>query len=350
MLTASALFADASHNDSTYNGCEVHNDCDLFKRNHKAWFINAEFLYWTVNEGATDFALKMNRPAWSATNGNYAVGKYQNAKFNWSPGVRASIGYFNAPHYWDAFVQYTYLDVGGKKTVDAPTCPGLYLVGTWPGPDAGLIFGAPPALQQAVSKMDFNYQVGDLLASRRFHTNPHLRVNLFGGVTAAWIHQTWKVRYTNILNQQTKIHNSWKFSGAGLRIGVLVDWFVGADFYLTGMTSSALLSGCYKNHARQSTNATTLPETIDISVPFRNVHFKDNRLAYTAQFSAGPSWQKNFENNRLVLFAGYELTIWANLHQIYRSTFGIVTAGHETFINDSLVCLQGLTVKAGLDF
>src|SRR5579863_2862199 len=39
-------------------------DCDLFSKDKKVLFVNLEFLWWTVNEGALDYAIKMKNPAW----------------------------------------------------------------------------------------------------------------------------------------------------------------------------------------------------------------------------------------------------------------------------------------------
>ncbi len=36
-------------------------DADLFNKDKKVWFVNAEFLYWLVNESALDYAIKMDR-------------------------------------------------------------------------------------------------------------------------------------------------------------------------------------------------------------------------------------------------------------------------------------------------
>ena len=93
-------------------------DCDLFSKDKKVLFFNLEFLYWTVNEGALDYAIKMKNPAWGTPTD--AVGHYKRAEFNWNPGVRFNFGYFNAPHYWDAQAQYTYFYSAGKETAKAP--------------------------------------------------------------------------------------------------------------------------------------------------------------------------------------------------------------------------------------
>ncbi|MBS0619974.1 MAG: hypothetical protein JSS61_00750 [Verrucomicrobia bacterium] len=320
---------------------------DLFCKNRKVYFIDAEFLYWGVNEGATDFALKMNHPAWSSTTSTYAVGKYHSANFSWEPGFRVSFGYFNAPHYWDVYGQYTYLRARGTDEVHAPSDTGKYLLGTWIEPDFGTT-GATTPLKKAHSSIEFDYNVIDLLFTRRFHTNPHLRLNVFGGGTAAIFDQDWDVHYTDLNNYKSKIENDWNFGGAGIRLGMRVDWFMGWDIYLTGTGSGAVLAGVYENKAKQTTNAPVAGA--DNEIPFRNTHFRDTRLTYTAQLLAGPSWQKAFKSVRAEITCAYEFTVWTNLHNIYRSSLAGPQAGKDTYINSSNVSLQGLTVRFNLDF
>jgi len=325
--------------------CEAER-LDLFRKNHWVIFTNVEFLLWTVNESALDFAIKMQEPSWSSSQ-TYAAGKYKNATFGWDPGVRFSFGYFNAPHYWDIMAQYTFLHADGENTVHAPHETDQFLNGTWIGPDFNTTSAASP-LQKAHSKIDLYYNIVDGLFSRRFHPNPHFRMSLFGGATAAFIHQIWHVRYTDKEQDLSKIKNKWSFDGAGARIGITLDWFIRQNFYFSGMISNAILSGVYKNHAFQNTNATVAGA--NNTLPFRDTHFRDVRLVYTAQFFLGPSWQKAFKKVRTDLFAGYEFTVWNNLHEIYRSSLAGPSAGKDTYINSSVMSLQGLTVRWNLDF
>lgn len=345
-LAAFSLHADQDDETSQpqMEAEDEEEDLDLFNKNKQVFFLTADFLYWTVNEGATDYALKMKHPAWSSTAPDYGVGHYHSAEFDWNPGLRVAFGFFRAPHYWDSSIQYTYLSVDGDDEVHAPDSSDRFLLGTWQEPS----ITTPIALKHAKSHIVFNYNLLDWMFSRRFFPNPHLRLDVSGGLTGVDIKQTWKVRYKDLSDNHSHIRNTWKFFGMGLRLGLHVDWFMGYDIYLTGQMSTALLSGRYNNRSFQKTDAFT--PGADNSVAFRNTHFRDTRLAPSLQMLAGLSWQKTFESVRATLFAGYELTSWFNLHQIYRTPLSAPTAGKDTFINDSAVSLQGLTVSGNLDF
>jgi hypothetical protein len=346
LIASSLIYADAMPPP------DDDSDLDLFSKNNSVIFVSGEFLYWKVNEAPLDYAIKMKQPAWGPTN-VYANGKMEKASFDWEPGFRVNVGWFDGPSYWDAYLQYTYLRSHGHNETHAPDESNLFLNGTWPHPDPSI---TSPSLSKAESDIHFHYNVGDFLFSRRFFPNPHLRLKLFGGATGAWLNQDWKVEYTDTNNQKSHIRNHWRFSGGGLRIGLGVDWYLHiTGLYFTGIASGALLGGEYHNVSKQTTSTTPsftiLPaDQYDTSVPIRNNHFEDARFAAQAQIAAGPSWQQSFDIVRTELFIGYELTSWANLQEVYRSTSGIPQASKETWMGSGLITLQGLTARFTLDF
>ena len=328
------------------NVADQEEDSDLFRKDKRVVFANVDFLYWTVNESANEYALRMEHDPWSQTINTFANGEYKNATFDWDPGVRINMGYFNAPHYWDMYAQYTFLHASGKDHTNAPDSGEKFLVGTWINPNASTT--NPVALKHAKSAIDFYYNVADVIFSRRFNPNDHLRMNFFGGATAAFIHQNWNVRYEDLQDEHTKIHNKWHFAGAGLRLGLLVDWYMGWDIYLTSQISAATLSGVYENKAKQKTSA--FVAGANSSKALLNTEYEDVRLVYNTQFLLGPSWQKAFETVRTGIFVGYEFTIWTNLHAIYRSDFSLAQAAKTPIVENSNVCLQGLTARWNIDF
>lgn len=343
LCTTPFLYGDAA----TYQKSEYPAEPDLFRKDDSIYFITSEYLCWNASEGALDYALHMNHPAWSTIKDTYAIGDYRNAEFDWSSGLRFAFGFFRAPHYWDIFLQYTYVPCFGSNESHAPDSADRFLNGTWIHPDVDTTSASIP-LKKANTRIQLDYHLLELLMSRRFYTNPHFRLNLYGGVASAFLYQDWDVFYTDLADQQSKISNDWSFEGLGLRLGVKLDWYLGWDLYLTGLASSGILAGWYENTAKQSTDA-FIPTT-DKEIPFRDTKFEDTRLTYTTQFMSGISWQKVLEPVRLECLVGYEFNIWTNLHQVYRSGFAGATAGKDTYINDSNLSLQGATVRFNIDF
>jgi len=320
-------------------------DTDLFHKDKKVYFVNAEFLYWMVNEGALDYALQMKSPAWGID--TQGVGHYKITDFDWSPGFRLNIGYFNAPHYWDTLLQFTHFKGRGDGHAKTRNVPNEFLNGTWPAPSFDPE-GAP--LAKARTHIDLRLNLLEGLFTRRFFPNPHLRMRLFGGPAVLWIRQNWEIDYKDTAGQKSHIRNYWRFTGAGIRVGYLVDWFLGrGGFFFTGLVSGALYAGNYHNVSRQ-TSTDDMSGFLNPALPLRNVHYHDTRIVPQLQVLAGPSWQMGFGNYRTELFLGYELSIWGNLHEVFRTTQATPTGSKETRINNSLVCIQGVTFRWNLDF
>jgi len=318
-------------------------DCDLFSRDKKVLFVNVEFLYWTVTEGALDYAIKMKKAAWG--NPTDAVGHYQRAEFDWRPGLRVSFGYFNAPHYWDAYAQYTYFHATGHEKVKKPHNPTRFLNGTWPQPDPS---GDVP-LSHASSSIGLTMNLLDLLATRRFHPNPHLRIRANGGIAIGLLRQNWEINYRDTNWNKSHLHNNWHFGGAGIQFGGIVDWFMGkGGYYLTAGSSLSFLAGSYKNVTKQK--STFSGPGFDPSLPLRNAHYQDTRLIPHFRIYAGPSWQQSFTRFRTEVQLAYELNIWANLHEVIRTSSDAPTAPKLTSLDSAWIGIQGVTVRWNLDF
>ena len=133
IAATSGLQADTAPEDQTYSEYQPYCEVDLFRRDTPIYFIEAEYLYWVVNEGALDYTVKMNKPA--GPEKSYAVGNFHNAEFDWSSGFRVAFGYFRAPHYWDMFLEYTYLPAFGSNEVRTSHSSDKFLNGTWSHPD-----------------------------------------------------------------------------------------------------------------------------------------------------------------------------------------------------------------------
>ena len=336
------IYATQPKDAAPYFPPEAHaKDSDLFKKNAQIYAGHVEFLYWTVAEGALDYALKMRHDAWGPTP-SYAQGRFENAGYDFGPGFRLGLHYFRAPNYWELKWQYTRMTNRGESHSNKPNAPEQFLTGTWPQ-----ITTAP--LLEAISHIHLNYNVFDMLVDRVFIPNPHLKLRVIGGALIAWMDQDWKVRYIDSSSHSTTIRNRWHFVGAGLKTGSMVDWYWARDLYLTGVGTFGVLMGSYSNCAKQTTTFLPTPED-HTAVPVRNASYHDVRPSVTAQMMLGPSWQKNYPNNRIEVFAGFEMNIWFNLQEIYRSTAGVPLAAKETWINTGVLALYGITTRLTVDF
>ncbi|HSX12787.1 MAG TPA: hypothetical protein VLF61_04775, partial [Rhabdochlamydiaceae bacterium] len=156
-LSTTALFAVTDTGEPEEKETEV-SKFDM----RQSCFANLEFLYWTVQEGALDYAVHMNRPGPASP--AFAIGKYKIASFDWDPGFRISAGFYRAPHYWEVFGQYTWFYSKGSNRTFEPSEPGEFLNATWNEMTT-------PPLARAESHINVHYNIGDLLVTRVFDPN-----------------------------------------------------------------------------------------------------------------------------------------------------------------------------------
>lgn len=319
-------------------------DADLFRKDEQVFSGHVEFLYWTIEEGALDYALNMTGSAWgdSATDLNFAQGNFETAGYGFDPGFRIALSFYRAPRFWEIKWQYTRMTVRGKDDANAPEGTNEFLTGTWPQ-----IIDAP--IRTAQSKLHFNYNVFDMVVARMFNPNPHLRIRFIGGATSAWMSQQWIVRYFNAAQKNTRIDNRWTYAAGGLKLGTTADWYWGENVYMTATGSGALLMGSYHNQSKQTADQAPAGN-YNIGIPLRNAKMENIRPVFTMNMSFGPSWQKNFKSSRVELFAAYEITLWTNLQEFYRSTASAPNVAKETWMSTSMLALHGVTVRLTGDF
>ncbi len=305
---------------------------DLFQSDRPAFVLSGEWIFWTVAGGGRNYATRMTHPL-PDSDQTLAQGDVAHASFDWDSGYRFSFGYFRAPHYWEAKIDYTFLHVNGSDQTSRAASAGLFLNPTFP------YFSSEP-IERALSSTRLHYQLANIIAYRVFllPNNPHFRLKLGAAITATWLRQSWNIRYC-AADETTEIKNRWRYWGIGPRVAVHFDWFWGYDIYITGKYSTALVGGHYRNRFREET-----------TVPKGDGLLKEGRLSLNVSFSLGPSYQKSFSWGRIELFAGYELTLWSNLQDTYQSLPSAPAAAKQLWSNRGLLTLHGLTTRLTLNF
>lgn len=317
--------------------CEPQCECDCWEHlfvERSQIFVNLEFLYWTVEEGVLDYAIKKDKNTSAAE--TYGIGKFKTVDYDWRPGYRVSLAWYKCPRYWELTGEYTWLYDKGTSSVSNLDGSLSSLI----NPTTEVISSDPYRRSRAV--IDTHYHVGDLYVARVFDPNPHLRMRLIGGLTLAHIDQMMNQRHSNFVNQRDTIKDKWRFFGGGLRLGVRADWYWGCQFYLTGKTTFAPFIGTYKNEAIQKTTDNVL---------VRYTTYDDHRFTFHTQFILGPSWQVPCDCWSFELFAGYEFNQWFNLQERYRTGWATEPEmAKETKRSQGLYGLHGLTLRFTLGF
>lgn len=290
-------------------------------------YVSAEFLYWTTVAPALDFALSSSNPF--PDSGFLGTGDYKTADYSFCPGFRIGLAYYRCPRFWEVYGEYTWLKDEGKDSTSNFVRPTRFLS-----------YNSPTT--SAKSKIELDYQVGDLWASRVFDPNPHLRVRLIGGFTIANLEQDWKIQYTSIDGFTDEIKEDWCFFGGGIRAGIRADWFWGCQFYLTGKTTFAGMIGSWEHKEFQ--------RELSTGAVFANAKYDDHRLAGHAQFLIGPSWQVPCDCWSFELLAAYEFNLWLNVHERIRTFATNPVSPTETLYANGLLGLHGLTLRLNIGF
>jgi hypothetical protein len=311
------------------------DDSDLFKKDTSAYYVNLEFLYWTAESTSLEYSITQTKDDLTSAD-LFSRGEYNVAKYDWDPGFRVSLGWFNAPKFWRVLLGYTYQRISGSGSQNKPSEANRFLLGTYPQVISS-------TLTKARSNLDLDYDLLDLLVARIFNPNEHLRIRFVGGITATRLRQEFNISYENTLNEKNNIFNKWKFLGLGLKLGSELDWFWGNDFYLTASASAASFVGRYHNLYRMKATTDTLDRA--------DAMYKDYRLSFHTDFLFGSSYQRSFDNNRFEIFLGYELNTFFNLNEIIQSTRSTSSDPSSTPIHNSgAFSMHGLTARFTLDF
>lgn len=296
------------------------------------WFADVAFLYWTVKEGGLGYAVGPG-PATSSVPST-AIGTVQSVDFDWSPGVRVSLGYLFCD-CWHLVGQYTYFNTDGSDSSSAPS------IGSFHGLFPQLV-GEPDMLTSAKSKACFTYHTFDLLTSRTFLLACSLKNTLFGGITGAFINQDWKTLYVGPEPTDFQTFKShWEFSGAGLKFGDRLDW-KWRCFGFFGEISAAILCGSYENRFKSVSFGTVAGVVTDVKID-------DPRIVPTIDCMIAPYYETCICGKNLKIYAAYEIQSWFNLQELLltrgaSSTENIETGGRDNRTLRGLIGLHGVTI------
>jgi len=371
----------ATFESSCCTCCYVRPECHVLPEAGRTLWASGEFLYWQAFAPSRDFAVSNNQPDFQRDDAsepsNGLRGRLYKAKYDWEPGFRVTVG-GQLPHdCWELFADYTWYLGKNNKTAYAPPANGFQgVVGhSWPvaqlvstiADTTGSFAVAPPrgnlSNSRITSDIHLHYQVADLLLARLFTLSKYIDLKITAGLQGAWLSQKWKVVNYNISSESVGVipiitnTMNWSYRGGGLQIGANTNWYVyeSLHVYLNGAFS--MLYGRHSTHLKSQPSNVFL-----VSSPINDFTSKDMRVVTESQIAIGLSWMREFACSMcsLELFAGYELHLWTNVHEVYRNTDDIFQAPHDSFVflNSAVfrsvdvgpLTVQGINVGGTLSF
>jgi hypothetical protein len=264
-------------------------------------------LIWQAREGGAD--------NWSKTitsPGAQQTAELHEAPFNWSAGVRLSVGHFISKES-DVFISATHYNATATDQASGTVYSSLdanYFANNTNGANFG------PSYQRANINWKIYYNTLDTEIGHYFSIDNILTLHPHFGLKFASINQDIKTNWYNPTTTNTFITASENlknnFAGAGPMFGVDSLWpiysGINQSFSLAGNFSTALVYGAWN---------------------FKDVYNNDQPTTITVNSNSirglspmidgllGFQWTKKFPTSELSISLGYEEQIWFNQMQIY---------------------------------
>ncbi|MBX3719173.1 MAG: hypothetical protein KF898_05955 [Parachlamydiales bacterium] len=291
-------------------------------------FVSADFLYWNLQEGGTDYAYSSP----NTTSIFPLKGKRKHLEFDWDPGFRTGLGFVFDHDRWDAYFNFTWFQTSHRASAEERSDRRLF----------SLLAPYPSGLQSAKLSWKVHFYTLDFELGRHFFVSRFLSLRPFFGLKGAWIDQHRHTRYTDRIDSDIfiKTRGRCEFRGIGPWAGINGDWHFCRNFSFFGRVAGSIMWGDFDVHEKQTGNNHTLWFDYDLD--------KD-RIVPMVQFQLGFCWETNLGHDRyhLAFNLSYEDQYWWQQNQFpYYPGTNIPKLNP---INEDL-SLQGLTFDVRLDF
>lgn len=289
-------------------------------------FITADFLWWKLYEGGTEYALKNKNAPFNA---NSIRGPIKHLNFEWEPGFKVGLGYLFGRDGWDIYLDYTRFETHAHSSASSEI-EGLF-------PLMGL---ETSGFAKAKAHWHVEFNDIDLTLGRSYFVSKYLALHPQFGLTAAWIQQHRHAHYSNLPSSALKLNGKNNFWGIGPRIGADAQFYLGRNFSVYADAAGALLWGDF--HVKEKEKNTVAGTEI------YELRYNLHRMVAAIDFGMGLSFETNFNNDacHFMIKTGYEGQYWWRQNQL-----PIFNSSAVDFTRESEdLSLQGLTVDFRLDF
>lgn len=298
------------------------------------WFFTGDMLWWHVNEGGNDYAVRYKGDLFSPETKQ----KDLKLNFKWNWGFRAGIGTTFDHDRWDLSLNFTWFRADNSAAASPHGGPGVIpLLGN---PINSL---TPNVASQVKIHWNIRFYNLDLNLGRNYFVSSKLAFHPFIGVKTGWINQNQHVNsklfFPEVTQVKTKTDND--FWGIGPSAGVEGKWFIGNCFNLFGSAAGALLWGDFDVHQKQ--HSSIIDETT------YRIGFDFHTVVPMTQMQIGMGYETNIYHNqyRIAVNARYEHQYWWQQNQM--PYFPLASTYKFRRFSDDL-SLQGLTVDVRFDF
>lgn len=319
-------------------------------------YLTGSVLYWKNMQSNLGYAISERTPTQSSTDPSGSevtlIGEIKDLEFDWDYGYRGCIGWRFGANSWDMSLEGTYFrdtaNASMQREPSGPVSPYHYIKGLTPD-----FFDS--YISEISSLIKFHYYVLDFILQRPiFQTRSFLARILIGG-RGAYIRQDWHTDYyqtgseTSSISPYANIKNDWKYTAAGLKAGLNLQWYWGLGFSLRALAAGASTIGLYEAKAVNS-KIDYSQSTTGTKYYYGDVHPKFHRMIPSYQLSVGMQWRGGNRHGGLYFYADWEMNSWRDLHQQYNYAPKFYSDPVSGSISKDSVDMQGLTAGVGIEF
>lgn len=306
--------------------------------------IEADFIYWRVDEDDLDYVLT------SKTTSDSSHSTFHKPEIRWDAGFKIGAGYtWGRQDFWELFLRWTHLNThqeGSKEAKDSDV-----LIPIW----------SPTVLGQQAQHASVDWRVRyntyDLELGRHYFMCKTIALRPFMGVRGATILQHYEAEYKGRLSTSVPIplfdtHMKAKndFRGIGTRAGAQLNWYFASDWSIFGSVAGSLLYGQYELHQKLEGA---------LGVTLTDFGFKDefSKLATNLEASLGFAWEHYFckGDYRLAISVAYEFSEWFSQNRMKQFNLLDNSINAQKTVNtvgnqQGDLGLQGGTLQVRFDF
>jgi hypothetical protein len=305
--------------------------------------INSSFLYWQAFQDNMELGVASTVSSEVASSSGFK-GKFVNMDFDFKPAFRVGLGLAFDHDDWDMQAQYTWFHANNRKTATATA--GTYIV-----PSLGLVTNNVNQANSISQKWHLKMDIADLNLGRAYYVGKNLTMRPSFGARAAFIRQHMRntIAGLSVIDNETSVgtesgiqkSHSW---GVGTVAGVESKWLFCDGFRLFGNGSADLL---FTRYTKLSTKSRlSYQPDFEQNIRQRTVNTMRTHLDLAAGIGYGTYFDCN--NWYFDLSAGYEFQVFFD-QNMFRE-YGVSGALSNSTNPNGNLYLQGLTVKAALDF
>ncbi|MEX0961851.1 MAG: Lpg1974 family pore-forming outer membrane protein [Simkaniaceae bacterium] len=320
-------------------------------------YVTGSFLYWKASGDylTSAFLDTSFSPDPNSILNQIFIGETLNPNFKYKPGFKVGLGYKFKRDHWDLYAEYTrfHQTTHDFKQVDLNS---QHLHATW------LTFINPLLLQEEFKSVDSSWithlDILDVEIGRNFFCGQQLILRPSFGLRTFWLKQEYNLKYVSITTETPldsfNRSSSW---GIGPRLGVNSTWRLYWGFEVVGNFGASLL------HVEDHVAVKQINPSLEVFDVPGNISYSNKMTTELIKpmfdLSLGLGWGHLVFKDKCFfkLLVTYDYSLYYDQGSIRLGHAPLVAPGAPIQVvvgnaadSTGTLSLEGLTIKAGLDF